>query len=219
MRTFIILILFCLLTALAGSAEKRLSLLANAERNKQIISTQEVLYLPNGKALKLLSFGYQKVLSHIIWFKTVNYFGKHFKSDREYTWLNQMCNLVTNLNEDATYAYDFCALMLAWEAEKPGLALHLLNKAIANNPRVWRYYYLRGIYHSFFFKDAELASADFRYGARLKDAPNFMSELAAKELVGDRSEALRFLEHAISQAKNPQEKAALLEHYKKIKME
>ena len=44
-------------------------------RNKPKLSEdQEVLYMPKGPGLEILSFGYQNLLADIIWFNTVSYF-------------------------------------------------------------------------------------------------------------------------------------------------
>ena len=80
---------------------------------------QEVLYLPSGKGLEFISFGYKNFFSDILWFKTISYFGKHFGDDKNYKWLGHMCNLVTDLNPNALHVFRFCSNMLSWESEKP----------------------------------------------------------------------------------------------------
>ena len=178
---------------------------------------REVLYLPNGAALELMSFGYRNVLANLLWFNTINYFGKHFRSDHSYTWLKHMCGLVSTLDPKAEHVYEFCGMMLAWEGADPQSAILLLNRAIAANPQSWRFYYLRGMNWALFFRDELRAQADFAQGAKQPAAPPFMARLAVKTLANlDRPEtAVAFLKEMIGQASDLNQKAALTEHLRK----
>ena len=75
----------------------------------------EVLYLPNKEAVEVVSFGYKHFAADLIWFNTINYFGKHYREDKKFTWLKHMCDLTTNLNPNAKHFYEFCGLMLSWD--------------------------------------------------------------------------------------------------------
>ncbi|MCB0332375.1 MAG: hypothetical protein KDD55_02680 [Bdellovibrionales bacterium] len=155
---------------------------------------QEVLYLPNGQGLHFLSFGYQNMLSDLLWFQTISYFGKHYQSDRNYTWLAHMCGLVVELNPLAEHVFDFCGTMLAWEAHAVEQANALLDKAIMSKPDRWRYYYLRGFNSLYFLRDQQAAQKDFLLGSQQPDAPPFLLRLAVKNLdVADPASTQEFL--------------------------
>src|SRR5204863_759985 len=64
---------------------------------------EEILYVPNGTGLRFMSFGYTNILANLLWFNTINYFGKHYRADRNYKWLGHMCGLVTELDPHAIH--------------------------------------------------------------------------------------------------------------------
>lgn len=177
--------------------------------NKEQI--REVLYLPNGKGLQFVSFGFQNALSQILWFNTINYFGKHYAHDRNYHWLGHMCNLVTDLNPQALHTYRFCSLMLAWEANFPENAIELLNKAIKYHPNNWELLYLRGATRLIFLNDNTNAKSDLIQAARLPNAHPLVVRLAAKKIstIDHPSTALQFLEEIIAETKDPKTLKAL----------
>ena len=175
---------------------------------------QEVLLLPNGKALKALTFDYKNLFSNILWFNTISYFGKHYKGDKSYVWLKHMCNLVSDLDPKASYVYEFCGLMLAWEANDAKGAITTLSQGIKALPDYWRFYYLRGIYEIIFLQDTAAAKADLAKGASLPEAPAFLTKLATRavtQLEGP-STAIAFLKGMIARSKDPSEKKSLRRH-------
>lgn len=179
---------------------------------------REVLYMPNGQALSAISIGYRSSLSHLLWFKTVDYFGRHYASDRNYKWLAHMCDLVTSLSPKTPHVYQFCSNMLSWEANNPKVAIEVLNKATSNLPDDWRFPYLRGVTYMFFLKDAEKASRDFVQAARLPGAHAVVKRLAAKTLatLETPDTALEFLGEMIRQEQDPSARRALEQRRKDI---
>jgi tetratricopeptide (TPR) repeat protein len=152
-----------------------------SEKAKADIEGQEVLYLPQVKAFAPLSLGYKNVLSDTFWFTTINYFGAHLHSDRNYRWLSHRCQLVTELNPRAFEVYSFCALMLAWEQNDPPAAINILNRAIDNFPGSWEFYYYRGFYYLYFLKDELKARNDFLQASKLPEVPELVVALAARK--------------------------------------
>ncbi|MCB0328234.1 MAG: hypothetical protein KDD70_01185 [Bdellovibrionales bacterium] len=179
---------------------------------------REVLYLPNGTALSVLSFGYQNVLADVLWFKTVSYFGKHYRGDKDYTWLKHMCTLITDLNPRAEEVFAFCGTMLSWEVEDPRGAHDLFTKAIHYNPQYWRYYYLRGFISMYFLENQQAAEEDFARAATLTDAPVFLARLAASKMsLSDPVAAVAFLTNMLETTEDPNQRAALADKLKQAK--
>jgi tetratricopeptide (TPR) repeat protein len=156
-------------------------LLLSSEKMKERIIGQEVLYLPQVTAFAPLSLGYRNVLSDVFWFTTINYFGAHLNSDRNYKWLAHRCHLVTELKPKAFDVYSFCALMLAWEQNDPKAAINLLNRATDNFPDNWEFYYYRGFYYLYFLKDELNAKNDFLSASKLPGVPELVVALAARK--------------------------------------
>jgi hypothetical protein len=155
------------------------------ELNQHFLKEQiekEALYLPNRQVIELVAFGYKNLLSDLIWFKTISYFGKHYRSDGRYVWLEHMCQLVTDLNTMRRDTSLFCAYMLSWEAKQPQAAISIITKAIAAQPDDWYLYYNRGFTWMYFLKDGEKAKDDFVKAASLPGASVIVTRLAAKKL-------------------------------------
>jgi tetratricopeptide (TPR) repeat protein len=180
------------------------------QETKKTAAMKEVLYLPDGTALEVLSFGYKNALANTLWFNTVSYFGKHYKSDKDYKWLEHMCDLITDLNPRAEHVFSFCSTMLSWEVNHPQPAYDILTKAIKTRPDYWRYYYLRGFVSWYFLEDVESAREDFTHGAELPDAPAFLARLAASKMsLSDPQAAIRFLTKLIETTEDPNQRASL----------
>lgn len=189
-----------------------------AEQLSAVRASDKPLYLPNGKALGVISFGYRNVLADLLWFNTVSYFGKHFRSDKNYEWLFHMCNIVTDLDPRAAHVYRFGATMLAWEVNEIALSNKLLDKATGVFPDSWLYYYLRGFNHMFFSKDYEKARQDFVTASKLPGAHPITASLAAKTIaeLSAPETAIRFLEEMIVNTKDPIARKALEERLEKF---
>ena len=127
--TVIYIVLLSIFLIVTIGASNRLE--QSIELSPEQVREAEVLYLPNGTALDFISFGYRNFLADVLWFQTVNYFGKHFRTDRNYEWLAKMCDLVTDLDPGAAHAYEFAALMLAWLSGVVLGILGLLSAAIS----------------------------------------------------------------------------------------
>lgn len=178
----------------------------------------EVLYLPNIKAIKFASFGYKNFLADIIWFKTINYFGKHYRADRNYRWLFTLCDLITTLNPDAEHVYEFGAMMLAWEQNVPDKAIELLDKALSTKRESWTLFYYRGIFKLYFKKDNEGALNDFIEASKLPGVHTTVIGLASKKLaeLNDENEGVKFLESILNTTTDESLKSVLLDKIKKL---
>ena len=179
----------------------------------------EMLYVPNSSAVKALAFGYHNVAADLLWFKTISYFGKHYKLDRDYRWLAKMCGVVTDLDQNFHPAFQFCSTMLSWEVSSPADSITLLSKAIEVHPNNWKYRYLRGFTYMFFLKENEKAQADLVAASKLQGAPSTVVRLAAKKLAqeSDPNAAIEFLVQMLKMEKDPTARKALEDRLLEIK--
>jgi hypothetical protein len=139
----------------------------------------EFIYLPPTRFLQAVALGYQQVLANVLWFRTINYFGRHYQSDRVYPWLASMCNAVTDLDPRAEYVYSFGGVILPWEADRIDDGIALLEKGTRNLPSSWRLHYMLGFSYYYFKDDLGAASRTLRTATFLPGAPGFVSRLAA----------------------------------------
>lgn len=183
--------------------------------------TMESLYLPNGDALEFMSFGYRNVLSNIILFKCVSYFGKHFRADQNYRWLYHMVDLATTLDPNALDAVEFASTMLAWESGRPEEAIALLSKAIDGHKNNWRLYYYRGFTYMYFLHRTDDARSDFEIASKLPDAPPFLARLAAQVMAvqSNPEAAISFLRNMLETVRDPSARQALEDKLKQAYLE
>jgi len=139
----------------------------------------ELIYLPPTPFLRAVSLGYEHALADVLWFRTISYFGRHYRNDRLYPWLASMCDAVTDLDPSAEHVYRFGGLILPWEAAFVDDGIALLKKGTRNLPQSWELRYMLGFSYYFFRDDIEAASRTLRDASLLRGAPEFVSRLAA----------------------------------------
>jgi hypothetical protein len=149
------------------------------ERRAAFVPPDELVYLPDAQQLRPLALGYDNVLADLVWFRTIDYFGAHYTGDRAYTWLEAMCDLVTDLDPRAKHVYRFAALILPWEAHDPDAAIRLLEKGTRALPTSWALYYHLGVIEYLFKADYQAAAARLTRAAQQPDAPPFVARFAA----------------------------------------
>lgn len=178
----------------------------------------EVLYLPQRAAVEFVSFGYTNALADVLWFNTINYFGKHYRSDQSYQWLSEMCSLVIALDPAAKHVYEFCSAMVSWEVKDHKAGLEILNQAVAQHPNDWRFRYFRGFHRMFFEQDSAGAHQDFAAASQLPGAHPIVARLAAKEAasLNQPEAAVEFLEDLIRKTRDPNERQAYAKRLQEI---
>lgn len=175
---------------------------SSARKELQVISETTKLrhdnppiYLPAARTVKLVTLGYNNLASNILWFNTINYFGKQLRSTHDYRWLEEMCLLVTTLDPRKAHVFEFCSNMLSWEAKEFDKSIAMLDRAITAMPERWRFWYLRGFSYWYFKDRKDLAQQDLVHASKLPGAPSFLATLAARLKVdsGSPEAAIAFL--------------------------
>lgn len=181
------------------------------DQSKPTSHSTEELYLPDITGLKLLSIGYNQALSHILWFRTINYFGKELRGTKNYQYLSHYLNLVITLNPKLEHVYEFGVMMLSWETNQPKDALKLLDKAIIEYPQSWYFRYLRGFTYLYFLNDPVNAKEDYKIAATLPDTPESIRNLASEDFgkISSKFSAMRMLRGLIATAPDLQTKNIL----------
>lgn len=176
------------------------------------------LYLPDTKTVRLATLGFDAFFSDVIWFSTMNYFGKQFKNNGDYKWLDQRCQVVLELQPKAKERYDFCATLLSWSAKDVEASNEILAKAIRQFPDDWRFYYLRGFNYWYFQKDEQAGARELKTAASLPGAPEMLPRLTAKLLSSDPGAAVEFLSDSLKRTADPVARQALQERLQEAKL-
>ena len=98
----------------------------------------ELLYIPNKTLLKHFTAGMSNIVADLLWIETIQYTVKEFHNpDRKFTWLEHMCQAVTDLDPyfEGAYVNGGMFLSSVGEDEK---ALKLLKKGFVHNPASWK---------------------------------------------------------------------------------
>lgn len=162
------------LAAVVGMTGARLDRAATAATRRD-----EPVYLPRAEYLRPISLGWQNVLADILWFRTISYFGEHYRSDRTYAWLAQMCDLVTDLDPRAEHVYRFAGFILPWEAGQADAGIRLLEKGARQFPDSWTLEYFIGFQAYFFKNDYAEALKHLRRAMQLPGVHPSVSNLIA----------------------------------------
>ena len=146
---------------------------------------EDVLYLPSGKTVKRLSFGYSALLANIYWTRAVQYFGsKHVQHSRQYDLLYPLLDITTELDPKLIVAYEYGSVFLSQRppegAGQPDKAVTLVEKGTRANPDNWRLYLTLGFIHYIDRHDPAAAQAAFEKGSELPGAAPWMKVMAAR---------------------------------------
>jgi tetratricopeptide (TPR) repeat protein len=152
---------------------------------------QELLYLPNGKYMKLASLGQAALLSDLVYLWAIQYYSNYNREDRFEFVEHVFSDVIAELDPHNVDPYWLGAMILSVEAHDDEAALKLLDKGFANNPDEWILPYLAGwtAHHAGMYKRA---SDYFDLAAGVPTAPPVVLRLRAGMIkrMGDVEEAL-----------------------------
>jgi tetratricopeptide (TPR) repeat protein len=129
----------------------------------------QMLYLPSGKYLKPISFGYYTLLSDFIYLWSIQYYGDPgFHPRVEY--LKHTYDIITELDPHYLDAYQTGALFMFYEGRNPKAGLDLLDQGLKNNPDQWILPLDAGFYCMMSLKNKEMAAEYFRKASKIPGA-------------------------------------------------
>ena len=152
---------------------------------------QELLYLPNGKHLKIMSLGHANVLADVIYLWAIQYYSNYEREQRQRYVEHIFGDVVTELDPRYVDAYWLGALIMIVENHDLEAGLRLLEKGMERNPEQWILPYLAAweCYHG---KQYSRAAAFFEQAAAIPGAPTAVRRMRAGMMtkVGSLREAL-----------------------------
>lgn len=173
---------------------------------------RELLLIPDPQSARAISLGYRTVLADLLWFRTIEYFGRHIEEDRDIHRLDSLCSSIIALNPKAKHVSIFCAQMLAWELKQVARARYYLTGAIGYYPDDWFLYYLRGFFALHFLKDKGEAYADLAKAASFPESPSVVQRLAASQMatLEGPQQAILFLDVLIARTTDDSARTSLI---------
>ncbi len=153
-------------------------------------------------AWQLLSFGYPRLISTLLWLRFLQETPVQKVPPGETSWIYYDLDALTSLDPEFMPAYERGGIFLSVVTEDKLGAEQLLKKGIQHFPGSWKLRaYLAYHYHHELMKP-ELAYEQYAAGAQLPGAPAFMAIFAAHHVAATQSTAatIRFLEQMRDQA-------------------
>jgi len=151
----------------------------------------ELLYLPEGRILRMAALGHRNFLADLVWLAAIQYYGEQRLTVQTYDQAERLFQAIYDLDPHFKGATRFGALVLAQDAGNPQGALGLLGRASDDNPREWEYPFDRGFIYQTVLRDYQAAGESYRTASELPGAPSVAARLAGISFarLGDRTAA------------------------------
>ncbi len=166
-----LLLALVLITLLALTEKKGFKWIPKQQRD-------ELLYFPSNKFVKATTGGFDLLLADFIWIETGAYFGKHRLSDKRYPYLYHMFDIITDLDPKFIPVYTLGTILLTTDAKESDLALKLLDKGMADNPKLWQIPFTKGFIYYIHNRNPKEASKWFLLASYKEDAPEIAGKFA-----------------------------------------
>lgn len=169
-----------LLFAAIAALQTRIDLLTRTPAQER-----SELILRSPSTLKKISLGYDSLLADIYWTRTVQYYGSRVATENpQFDLLRPLLEITTTLDPELIVAYRFGAVFLSERGKGgPGradLAVALVQRGIAANPRQWALYADLGFIYYWWLRDYSNAAAAYLEGSKIPEAPPFLKIMAAR---------------------------------------
>lgn len=208
----------CIVTVLVFGVYKTQTVLTG--KTNVLWKTESFSYLPDNKQIGDFLLGYKTTLSHYLWIKTVIYFGGHYASDKHYTWIVNMLDIITKLNPYFYPAYEFAGVLLPDITRNPDISRVLLERGISNlRVKQWNIAFYMGMLYYQYYKDNYTAARYFELASCAPGAPKEkLVGLAAAfyRKSGQEDYALSYLKLMYETSDNPEVKRHILEKIDKF---
>ncbi len=185
--------------------------------------TENLLYLPSGKFLKGAALSYDEMLADLMFIKSIGYLGTHAETDRNYTWLDHMLNVVTTLDPLYQFPYEFGGIVLSTEVGRIDSGIAILKKGMENVPQTHNRYWYLPFYYAFNFmyykNDYETAAEYIEIATKYKNSPEYLPLLAARLRANtDTPEAaIPFLEEMLKTTESESLKKSLIQRMDELR--
>ena len=153
-----------------------------------------LLYLPSGRYLKVITFGYEGLAADLIYIWSIQYYSNYQIQDR-YDYLDQIYRrVIAELDPHFVDPFLVGSMIMSVEAGRDDLALTLLDDGMAKNPGEWILPFQAGFLCYQRLHDYARARDYFERALKIPGAPAPVKRIYAEmyNRLGDRRASLRY---------------------------
>jgi len=137
-----------------------------------------IIYLPSGKYLKFITFGFDSLLADIIYIWAIQYYSNYAIKNR-FDYLEHIFSIISELDPHYLDPYRIGALIAWYEGRRIDLALKVLDLGIKKNPNDWVLPFEAAHYAQMYKKDYKLAQYYYDIARKIDGAPPIARRLYA----------------------------------------
>ncbi|MBN1222474.1 MAG: hypothetical protein JXB23_04460 [Candidatus Aminicenantes bacterium] len=136
------------------------------------------IYIPSGKYLKRITFGYNTLMADLIYLWAIQYFSNQAVWNR-FDNLEHVFSIISELDPQYLDPYEVGALIAVHEARDLSLAYSILDLGLEKNPDQWIFPLQAGHYAQMYAKDFEAAQKYYKKATDIQGAPPIAKRLYA----------------------------------------
>lgn len=170
---------------------------------------QDVIYLPiKAPLMRFFAPADPDFLADMLWMRACYYFGQHALTDRQYPYLLDLLDLITDLAPNWIDPYLFGGLVLPTEANAVDEGMNLIEKGLLHHPNNWELWFFKGYYLWKSYEDFEGAAEAIHKASVSPGAPVYLANLSATfaTKAGKKELAIRFLREALNHMTDSQQR-------------
>jgi len=168
----ILLILLVSLVLFAG-----LKLKTDAVGRYQVPGSS-IIYIPSGKLLKYVTFGYNSLMADLVYLWAIQYFSDQTIWER-FDNLDHIFSIVAELDPQYLDPYEIGALIAVYDAKDLDLAFTIIDRGIEKNPTEWILPLQAGHFAQMLAKNFEVAQKYYKKTMEIEGAPDIAQRLYA----------------------------------------
>jgi tetratricopeptide (TPR) repeat protein len=140
-----------------------------------------IIYLPTGKFLRYVTFGYSGLAADMIYLWAIQYYSDPAIVDR-FQYLDHIFSIINELDPSYVDPYEIGALIAGQEAKDMKTAFKILDRGLEKNPDQWIFPFEAGHMAQMIMKDFNLAGEYFKKTMAIPGSPDFVKRLYANSL-------------------------------------
>lgn len=161
------------------------------------------LFVPNAQILQKITFGYDNLVTDLVWLQTVQYIGGNARSS-DYPLLSEYLDNLTDLDPQFYMPY-FVAQILLPEIKQTDQAIQISEKGLKNLPNRWEIPYYLGYIYYYYLNDYEQGALMYEKASQIPGVLSSAKRMAInlQSKANKHAVALEMWIYAYEQETNP----------------